>query len=55
MKKIFIVNIKAGNGKAKEIANYLKNLSYSNIIYTNNKKETIETANYYKILEDGQK
>ena len=48
MKKIFIVNAKAGNGKAKEIANYLKNLSYSNIIYTDNKQETNEVANYYK-------
>ena len=48
MKKVFIINAKAGNGQAKQIASYLNELFYSNddaiIIYTEGKNDTIDVA-----------
>ena len=52
MKKVFIINAKAGNGQAKQIASYLNELFYSNddaiIIYTEGKNDTIDVAKHYK-------
>ena len=52
MKKVFIINAKAGNGQAKQIASYLNELFYSNddaiIVYTEGKNDTIDVAKHYK-------
>ena len=52
MKKVFIINAKAGNGQAKQIASYLNEIFYSNndvnIVYTKDKTSTIVVAEHYK-------
>ena len=52
MKKIFIVNSKAGHGNALNISSYIHDLFYLNddvtIIHTDDKSCTINVAKYYK-------
>lgn len=52
MKKVFIINAKAGNGQAKQIASYLNESFRLNsdmiIVYSEDKNSTINVARYYK-------